>query len=730
MESFQNESGSAHENVDDYSPLWKFVTKVEKAVGGGNVTWSCNICNKVCKGSYSRVKAHLLKQKGAGIAGCTAVTMDQMKRMQQLIDDAELRKKNSKQKEVPLPSSSASSNMALKSSFCTSGILQNDDPTKKRKGPLGPLEKSFNLNVIDELHSEIAKLFYTGGLSFNIARNPHYVRAFSLATQRTIPGYLPPGYNLLRTSLLQKEKAHIGKLLEPTKAAWKQKGVSICSDGWSDVQRRPLINIMAVCESGPMFLKAINCEGEYKDKAFISKLLINTINEVGHQNVVQVVTDNAPVCKAVGLLVEAKYPHIFWTPCVVHTLNLALKNICAPTDSLQNKEAFDECKWIAEMLSLADTRFASTIIMLKRFRQIKKCLENMVISERWDLYKEDDVVKARVVKYKISDDQFWEQIDYILAFTSPIYEMLRKADTDQPCLHLVYEWYYSHEWLQESPNRLPPHRDIEVSRERKKCIERYYSNSSERRSVNEEFASFSAAIDDFSDNDSMRDRGLMSPTKWWVIHGASTPTLQSLALKLLGHPSSSCCCERNWSTYNFIHSLKRNKITPQRAEDLVYVHYNLRLLSRSPHYNEGESKMWDVGADEFDSMDMEGAAILEIANLSLDEPELPFPPWGLGSLLKRALGRKRAATGELLRAAAGDGEQRRRRWLLLSREATLAAGLLRAAANCCWVLRAVELWRTSSSSNRRRDESAGEMVASRDVKQFVAMEKRNREWGE
>ncbi|KAG6509872.1 hypothetical protein ZIOFF_027879 [Zingiber officinale] len=221
MESFQNESGSAHEDVDDYSPLWKFVTKVEKAVGGGNVTWSCNICNKVCKGSYSRVKAHLLKQKGAGIAGCTAVTMDQMKRMQQLIDDAELRKKNSKQKEVPLPSSSTSSNMASKSSFCTSGILQNDDPTKKRKGPLGALEKSFNLNARDELHSEIARLFYTGGLSFNIARNPHYVRAFSLATQRTIPGYLPPGYNLLRTSLLQKEKAHIGKLLEPTKAAWK-----------------------------------------------------------------------------------------------------------------------------------------------------------------------------------------------------------------------------------------------------------------------------------------------------------------------------------------------------------------------------------------------------------------------------------------------------------------------------------------------------------------------------
>ena len=69
--------------------------------------------------------------------------------------------------------------------------------------------------------------------------------------------------------------------------------------------------------------------------------------------------------------------------------------------------------------------------------------------------------------------------------------------------------------------------------------------------------------------------------------------------------------------------MKRNKLTPQRTEDLVYVHNNLRLLSRrSPNYNEGESKMCDIGGYGFDSMDIENAGILEIANHSLDEPEL------------------------------------------------------------------------------------------------------------
>ena len=115
----------------------------------------------------------------------------------------------------------------------------------------------------------------------------------------------------------------------------------------------------------------------------------------------------------------------------------------------------------------------------------------------------------------------------------------------------------------------------------------------------------------------------MSPIKWWVVHGTSTPMLQSIALKLVGQPCSFSCCERNWSTYNFIHSMKRNKLTPQRAEDLVYVHNNFQLLlRRSPNYNKGESKMWNIGGDGFDSMNIQNAGILEIADLSLDEPEL------------------------------------------------------------------------------------------------------------
>ncbi|KAL8535464.1 hypothetical protein ACS0TY_011189 [Phlomoides rotata] len=86
------------------------------------------------------------------------------------------------------------------------------------------------------------------------------------------------------------------------------------------------------------------------------------------------------------------------------------------------------------------------------------------------------------------------------------------------------------------------------------------------------------------------------PISWWANHGASTPLLQSLAFKLLMQSASSSCCERNWSTYSFIQNIKRNKLTPSRADDLVFVHYNLRLLSRNENdYKEGETKYWDLG---------------------------------------------------------------------------------------------------------------------------------------
>ncbi|XP_028101255.1 probable sugar phosphate/phosphate translocator At3g14410 [Camellia sinensis] len=144
----------------------------------------------------------------------------------------------------------------------------------------------------------------SAGLAFHLARNPYFVGAFKFAAENQIIGYVPPRYNLLRTTLLQKEKANIDRLLEPTKQSWNKKGLSVVVDGWTNAQRRPLINLMAASDGGAMFVRAVNCKGEYKDKYHIAKLISELIDEVSPHNVIQVITDNTPVCSAAGSIIQ------------------------------------------------------------------------------------------------------------------------------------------------------------------------------------------------------------------------------------------------------------------------------------------------------------------------------------------------------------------------------------------------------------------------------------------
>ncbi|GJN06044.1 hypothetical protein PR202_ga23729 [Eleusine coracana subsp. coracana] len=182
-------------------------------------------------------------------------------------------------------------------------------------------------------------------------------------------GYQIPGYNKLREGLLREVRAHIDKLLSSTKNTWDQKGVTICADGWIDPQRRPLINFVAIFGNSAMFLRADNCEGEVKTKEYIVEKLESIIEEMGRHNIVQIITDNAANCKGASLLIEAEYDNIFWTPCVVHILNLALKSICEPKTPRHGE---DEYVW--QQLEFINTIRSDASIIKKYIMNHDMCL--------------------------------------------------------------------------------------------------------------------------------------------------------------------------------------------------------------------------------------------------------------------------------------------------------------------------------------------------------------------
>jgi hypothetical protein len=59
--------------------------------------------------------------------------------------------------------------------------------------------------------------------------------------------------------------------------------------------------------------------------------------------------------------------------------------------------------------------------------------------------------------------------------------------------------------------------------------------------------------------------------------GYSTPALQKFAIRLVSQCASATGCERNWSTFAFIHTKVRNRLNYEKLHKLVYVNYNFRI---------------------------------------------------------------------------------------------------------------------------------------------------------
>jgi len=67
---------------------------------------------------------------------------------------------------------------------------------------------------------------------------------------------------------------------------------------------------------------------------------------------------------------------------------------------------------------------------------------------------------------------------------------------------------------------------------------------------------------------------------WWESYEGEGKELQKVAMKILSLTCSATGCERNWSTFDQVHTKRINRLEQQRLNALVYVKYNLQLEMR------------------------------------------------------------------------------------------------------------------------------------------------------
>jgi hypothetical protein len=108
-----------------------------------------------------------------------------------------------------------------------------------------------------------------------------------------------------------------------------------------------------------------------------------------------------------------------------------------------------------------------------------------------------------------------------------------------------------------------------------KALDKLVSDEEECDKIRQQLSQYMLGQSAFGTNHAVRDRGNLSYLAWWNIYGGGTPQLQRLATQVISQVVNTSFAERCWSTYNFIHNVKINRLNVVREESLVYVHYNL-----------------------------------------------------------------------------------------------------------------------------------------------------------
>ena len=89
---------------------------------------------------------------------------------------------------------------------------------------------------------------------------------------------------------MKKEVDYTNQSLEVFKKEWKKTGCTLMSDGWTDGKSRHLTNFLVNSPRGSVFLKSVDTSSIIKNSQKLFELLDSIVEEIGNENVVQVVT--------------------------------------------------------------------------------------------------------------------------------------------------------------------------------------------------------------------------------------------------------------------------------------------------------------------------------------------------------------------------------------------------------------------------------------------------------
>ncbi|XP_042416539.1 uncharacterized protein LOC122005539 isoform X1 [Zingiber officinale] len=363
--------------------------------------------------------------------------------------------------------------------------VQKNVESKKGKERQTTINEAYKKELREKTCMTITEWMYDAAIPFNAVNYSSFKRMLDLVGQCGV-GLKGPSYHEVQIPFLKKAVDNVtNDYIKSCETEWAKYGCSLMADGWTDKRQRTLINFLVNSLKGSVFIESVDASDYAKTGEKIFQLLDRFVERVGEVNVIQVVTASASnnvlagknlfnfflsICfflymlklstflnSFVGKLLEAKRPHLYWTPCAAHCVDLILEDIGQLPDfkaTLKKTMSVNAYIYVRpgmvnmlrqftrqkELCRAGVTRFAITFLTLERMHLQKQNLRKMFISKDWTESKWAKEAAGKKVAKIIMTLRFWSSIVHILKIYGPLVRVLRLVDGERkPAMSYIYE---------------------------------------------------------------------------------------------------------------------------------------------------------------------------------------------------------------------------------------------------------------------------------------------------
>ncbi|KAF1313750.1 hypothetical protein FI667_g17058, partial [Globisporangium splendens] len=403
--------------------------------------------------------------------------------------------------------------------------------------------------------------------------------------------------------------------------------------------------------------------------------VINEIDALlGRKIVRAVVTDNAANMKSAWKKLEGSGRGLICNGCASHAMNLLMKDVFkleyfswvldrakSLTNFVKQRHALlDRFRSLQKSLKgPGDRRRALSMPVATRWYSCEACIRSVVdnrnaiaatfADEEFLRKYQRSGILLKEAKDIVGDAEFWQRASLVIKVVKPINECLATFEKDNCCISMINHLF---NWLDDTfskpvgPGEANLMRAIHaMTTSRKEFLfttsmkAAYVLDQSKpvpssgddtiniiastavlaeriglpqgvsKDDVHRQLVSFVQAKMNWT-TEKKEKHSMFSPLDWWSFSTAY-PAVKGIAMHVLSIPTSSAASERSWSIHSFTQSQRRNLLSSDRLDKLVFVYCNLGDKSASDHI------LYDLYAEAEDFIENR-----EGETSSLDAPEL------------------------------------------------------------------------------------------------------------